>query len=168
MKRSRGSRRLHRRHRQANVPAGLLNLTSMIDIFTVLLFFLLVYAAELAIFTPMSVLKLDLPAAQAAPAPAAPLHLEIVIRRDGLQLLRDGASALKLGYSTDGREYQALTQTLTQLKAQAPATREITLSPEPEVAYEILVRVMDATREAGLTGKELFPEVLMGAAPPLQ
>lgn len=166
MKRSRGSRRLHRRHRQANVPAGLLNLTSMIDIFTVLLFFLLVYAAELAIFTPMSVLKLDLPAAQAAPAPVPPLHLEVVIRRDGLELRRDGASALKQAYSTDGREYKALSQMLQQLKAEAPATREITLSPEPEVAYEILVHVMDAARDAGLSGKELFPEILMGAAPP--
>lgn len=171
MKSGRHGRRQHRRHRQSLAPPGLLNLTSMIDIFTVLLFFLLVYAAELAIFTPMSTLNLSLPAANAAPAPAAPLQLEVMIRQSELELLNNGASRLRLSLSTNGRndgaEFATLAQTLQALKAQSPATRQITISPEPEVPYETLVHVMDAVRQGDgkSGGQELFPDILMGTAP---
>jgi biopolymer transport protein ExbD len=175
MKNSRHGRRVLRRHRQTAAPPGLLNLTSMIDIFTVLLFFLLVYAAELAIFTPMSVLKLSMPAAQAETVvPETPLQLEIVVRKDLIELFRNGSSFLRTGYGPHGAGLESLAQALQQLKQQSPATRELILRPEPDVAYEVLVQVMDAARSGRITtspgspaggAQELFPDIFMGVAP---
>jgi biopolymer transport protein ExbD len=174
MKNSRHGRRLQRRHSTA--PPGLLNLTSMIDIFTVLLFFLLVYAAELAIFTPMSVLKLNMPATQAQTVvPETPLQVEIIVRQNQIELFRNGSSFLRVAYHTDTAAFERLAQALQQLKQQSPATRELILRPEPDVAYEVLVQVMDAARSGkpvatpGNTGtsgtQELFPDIFMGVAP---
>lgn len=148
----------------------------MIDIFTVLLFFLLVYAAELAIFTPMSVLKLNMPATQAQTAvPETPLQLEIVVGQSQIELFRNGGSFLRVAYPTDASAFERLAQALQQLKLQSPTTRELTLRPEPDVAYEVLVQVMDAARsgkqaatQAGTDtrgSQELFPDIFMGLAP---
>ncbi|MGH8528428.1 MAG: ExbD/TolR family protein [Nevskiales bacterium] len=169
----RAARRLHRRHHQSLAPPGLLNLTSMIDIFTVLLFFLLVYAAELAIFTPLSVLKLNLPGPQAQATPVTPpLQIEIVLRRAGMELLRNGASVQRIPRRKDGADYLALAQQLRQLKLESPVTREIVLRPEPQIAYEELVQVMDAARvgaplSPAPAGAELFPDIRIGDAPAL-
>ncbi len=170
---ARDKRRLHR-HRQTQVPPGLLNLTSMIDIFTVLLFFLLVYASELAIFTPLSVLKLNLPGPQAQAAPAVPpLQIEIVLRRTELQLMRNGALVQKIPRRRDGADYQALAQHLRRLKTESPVTKEIVLRPEPLIPYEDLVHVMDAARigaplpAAAQPAPELFPDIRIGDAPAL-
>ncbi len=154
----------------------MLNLTSMIDIFTVLLFFLLVYAAELAIFTPMSVLKLNMPATEAQTVvPETPLQLEIIVQQSQIELFRNGGSFLRVAHLTDAGAFERLAQALQQLKQQSPATRELILRPEPDVAYEVLVQVMDAARSGklaatqgstGTTGtQELFPDIFMGTAP---
>lgn len=168
---SRDKRRLHRQ-RQAQVPPGLLNLTSMIDIFTVLLFFLLVYAAELAIFTPLSVLKLNLPGPQAEAAPAVPpLQIEVVLRRTEIQLMRNGALLQRIARRRDGGDYRALATQLHGLKKASPATKEIVLRPEPNIPYDDLVHVMDAARigaplpPAAQPPPELFPDIRIGDAP---
>jgi biopolymer transport protein ExbD len=173
MKSTRHRRRLSRRFRSSQVPAGLLNLTSMIDIFTVLLFFLLVYSADLAIFTPLAVLDLNLPSANApAPPPGAPFRLEVVVRQADLEVLRNGSTVSRIPHDANGAEFQSLAKTLVKLKAQSPTTSEITIRPQPDVSYDLIVQVMDAARaELQMSGggpvvtRELFPEVLIGDAP---
>ncbi len=68
------ARRMHR-------PAGLL-LVPMIDIFTVLVTFLLMTA----VFARITILQLDLPSAAGGPVSEPTFRLEVIVRKDGLEL----------------------------------------------------------------------------------
>jgi biopolymer transport protein ExbD len=168
VKRSRIGRRLHRRLRHTQAPAGLLNLTSMIDILTVLLFFLLVYSADLAIFTPMSVLDLNLPAQQATQPPTPPpMQLEVYISPAELQVVRDGTITSRVPRRNDGSDYATLGRVLADLKSRSPDTEQITVRPDANVAYDVLVQVMDTARQLppSAGGQPLFPQIQIGDAP---
>ncbi|MGH8458497.1 MAG: biopolymer transporter ExbD, partial [Nevskiales bacterium] len=100
---------------------------------------------------------------------------EIVVRRSQIELFRNSGSFLRIAYLTDVNAFERLAQALQQLKQQSPATRELILRPEPDVAYEVLVQVMDAARSGKLaatpgsagtsSSRELFPDIFMGMAP---
>jgi biopolymer transport protein ExbD len=168
MRRNYAMRKLERQHRK---PAELL-LVPMIDIFTVLVTFLLMTA----VFSRTVIMELKLPK-EGGPATELPpgLVLEVVLRKSGLAvqdrktgLLKDGAFPRAAG--TASYDLAGLSTFLQQVKAQYPDKTEATLLLEPEVPYDDLVQVMDIVRthEERQGGKfvqvELFPDISLGDA----
>lgn len=166
MRRSQALRKLLRRQRK---PSDLL-LVSMIDIFTVLVTFLLMTA----IFSRTVVLDLKLPSNNANfPELPKGLNLEVIVRADSLTVADRGTGPLHSMPNTaaGGYDFAGLTQYLKFVKSRYPDKIDATILLEPQISYDTLVQVMDKTRvvevNAGLTTvqAELFPEVSIGDAP---
>jgi biopolymer transport protein ExbD len=168
MRRGYAMRKIERKHRK---PAELL-LVPMIDIFTVLVTFLLMTA----VFSRTVIMELKLPVQSNAPMELPPgLVLEVVLRPGGV-VVQDRRSGPLRGGSfprTDPKasyDLAGLSSFLQQVKAQFPDKTEATLLLEPEVPYNDLVQVMDTVRiveqrKGGqLVQVELFPDVSLGDA----
>jgi len=159
------ARRVARRQRKP----GELMLVSMIDIFTVLVTFLLMTA----VFSRTVVLELKLPPknAQYTPPPKE-LQLEVIVRQDGLLVADRNTGPLdSLPNKNGSYDLDGLSQYLQFVKSKRPDTTAATLLLEPETAYDTLVQVMDRVRvldvNAGLSDVqyELFPDISIGDAP---
>jgi biopolymer transport protein ExbD len=168
MRRSYAMRKLERQHRK---PAELL-LVPMIDIFTVLVTFLLMTA----VFSRTVIMELKLPK-EGGPAMELPpgLILEVVLRKDGLTVqdrrrgtLAGGSFARPAGQQR--YDLAALGAFLQQIKDQQPDKTEATLLLESDIPYDDLVQVMDVvrTQETRRDGKfvqvERFPDISLGDA----
>ena len=149
---------------------GDLNIVPMIDVFVVLLFFLIFTA----VFSKTSIVELNLPAASTAQPLDLPenLELEVVVRRDALVVQDKNTGPLStLPNGAEGYDYEALSAFLSRVKARFPDLKTATLLLEPEVSYDTIVQVMDAVRsfEGTLDGRpargELFPQISLGDAP---
>ena len=158
--------RLHKRHESAEI-----NLTSMIDMMTILVFFLLVHGG----FVRLAILELNLPASQSAPSVEPPkFQLEVTVRESGIEVGDRNVGLLSRIDSTPaGYDFAKLTEYLTRLKQEFPDKTDATLLLEPEVSYDSLVAVMDRIRVAErldttnnrVLRTELFPEISVGDAP---
>ena len=162
---SRSARTALRREKRRK-GAGELNLVSMIDILTVLVFFLLVNS------TGAAVLGINLPD-DTKPAIPDPTHppLTVVIRSSALTL-SEGARVLgEFGNAAEGYDYKALTARLVEIKDARPDEKRIALRLEPSVSHDTLVQTMDAVRitpaQGGRILRELFPNIALGDAPEL-
>jgi biopolymer transport protein ExbD len=165
MRRSFQTRKLLRHHRQ---PEELL-LVPMIDIFTVLVTFLLMTA----VFSRTVVLQLNLPAAQTEfREPPPGLQIEVMVRKDLLQVAdRNSGPLATLPNTPAGYNYDGLTEYLKRIKAKFPEKTDATILLESDTPYDTLVQVMDRVRvwetKQGLTTvqAEMFPDVSIGDAP---
>jgi biopolymer transport protein ExbD len=165
MRRSQALRKLLRRQRRPSE----LTLVSMIDIFTVLVTFLLMTA----IFSRTVVLDLKLPSNNASfPELPKGLNLEVIVRANSLTIADRGTGPLhELPNTAQGYDLDGLTQYLKFVKSRYPDKVEATILLEPQIAYNTMVQVMDRTRvvevNAGLSTvqAELFPSVSVGDAP---
>ena len=158
--------RHHKRHREATI-----NLVSMIDMMTILVFFLLVHGG----FVRLAVLELNLPTAQSeATAQSEEFQLEVTVRETGIEV-GDRATGLLNRIDKTGDDYHLdeLSAYLTRVKEQFPQKTEATLLLEPDISYELVVAVMDRLRETErvaenggqLVRADLFPEISLGDAP---
>lgn len=165
VRRSRLARHLHK-HEHTEI-----NLTSMIDMMTILVFFLLVHGG----FIRLAVLQLNLPSAQSTAQPEPPaFELEITVREASIDI-GDRASGLinRVEKTETGYDYERLTEQLRRIKQQYPSKEEATVLVEPYIPYEVLVAVMDHVRVAEerddvlnrVNRVELFPQVSVGDAP---
>jgi biopolymer transport protein ExbD len=160
--------RHHKRHREAPI-----NLVSMIDMMTILVFFLLVHGG----FVRLAVLELNLPTAQSEVTAQSPeFQLEVTVRESGIEV-GDRATGLLNRIDKTGEDYHLdqLSAYLTQVKDQFPQKTDATLLLEPDISYEVVVAVMDRMREVERTAEgdgrferaDLFPEISLGDAPVL-
>jgi biopolymer transport protein ExbD len=176
MKASKHVRRVQRRHTRRRGHHDL-NIVPMIDMFVVLVIFLIFTA----VFSKTHILELNLPAAAAA-VPELPkgLQLEVIVRDDGIEVADRGTGVLKSVPNTAaGYDLVALGEYLQLVKARFPEHQQATILLTPEIPYDVLVQVMDKVRvyEPELpdtaSGKlvrtfvraELFPEISVGDAP---
>jgi len=165
MKRSFQAKKLARHTRK---PAELL-LVPMIDIFTVLVTFLLMTA----VFSKTVVLQLNLPAAATEfKEPPPGLVIEVMVRKNLLQVAdRNTGPLATLPNKATGYDYEGLTDYLKRVKAKFPDKTDATILLEKDTPYDILVQVMDRVRvlevPQGLTTvqAELFPDISIGDAP---
>ena len=149
-------------------PAELL-LVPMIDIFTVLVTFLLMTA----VFSRTVILQLNLPAAQTEfrdPPPG--LQLEVMVRKNMIVVAdRNSGPLAPLPNTADGYNYEGLTDYLKRVKAKFPEKTDASILLEADTPYDILVQVMDRVRvfetKQGLNTvqAELFPDISIGDAP---
>jgi biopolymer transport protein ExbD len=165
MRRSYQHRKLERHSRK---PAQLL-LVPMIDIFTVLVTFLLMTA----VFSRTVILQLNLPPPQTEfKEPPPGLQLEVMVHKDELLVADRNTGPLHaVPNNAQGYDYDGLLEYLKFVKTKFPEKTEATILLEPDTAYDTLVQVMDHVRvfEAGegvnTVQAELFPDISIGDAP---
>jgi len=165
MRRSYQYRKLERHSRK---PEQLL-LVPMIDIFTVLVTFLLMTA----VFSRTVILQLNLPASQTEfKEPPPGLQLEVMVRKDQLMVADRNTGPLHAVPNTpQGYDYEGLTEYLKFVKTKFPEKTDASILLEPQTPYDTLVQVMDRVRVfesgagANLVQAELFPDISIGDAP---
>jgi biopolymer transport protein ExbD len=165
MRRSYANKKLLRHARR---PAELL-LVPMIDIFTVLVTFLLMTA----VFSRTVILQLNLPASQTEfKEPPPGLQIEVMVRKNLLQVAdRNTGPLATLANTAAGPNYDGLTEYLKRVKAKFPEKTDASILLEPDTTYDTVVQVMDHVRvfevKQGLNTvqAELFPDISMGDAP---
>jgi biopolymer transport protein ExbD len=145
-----------------------INVVPMIDMMIILVFFLIFTA----VFTKTNVLELNLPGADSA-VPDLPegLNLEVVIRKDVIEVADRGTGLLRSMPSTSGvYDLKGLSDYLQLVKSKYPDKQDATILLEQDVQYDTLVQVMDTVRVFAVPGSqwavaELFPDVSVGDAP---
>ncbi|MBS0420514.1 MAG: biopolymer transporter ExbD [Proteobacteria bacterium] len=165
MRRSYANKKIARRMKK---PAELL-LVPMIDIFTVLVTFLLMTA----VFSRTVILQMNLPAAQTEfKEPPPGLQMEILVRKDLLQVAdRNTGPLATIPNLADGPDYDKFTEYLKLVKSKYPDKTDASILLEPDTTYDTVVQVMDHTRVfetkqgAETIQAELFPDISMGDAP---
>ena len=165
MRRSYQYRKLERHTRK---PAQLL-LVPMIDIFTVLVTFLLMTA----VFSRTVILQMNLPASQTEfKEPPPGLQLEVMVRKDLLQVAdRNSGPLHTVPNNAQGYDYDGLAEYLKFVKTRFPDKTDASILLEPDTAYDTLVQVMDKVRVfetgegANVVQAELFPDISIGDAP---
>lgn len=155
-----------------------LDVTTFMNLMVVLVPFLLLSA----VFSEITIHDLNLPTlSDAGPSGAdnkPKLALEVVIRRDSLDVVDRGSGRIKLiPNSPAGHDFVALSEKLQEVKEAFPNVSAVTLLLEPDVPYNTLIATMDAVRtvpspasgKSGGPGKpvkrDLFPDVSIGDAP---
>ncbi|HEY4750447.1 MAG TPA: biopolymer transporter ExbD [Steroidobacteraceae bacterium] len=165
MRRSYQYRKLERHSRR---PAELL-LVPMIDIFTVLVTFLLMTA----VFSRTVILQLNLPPPNTQfKDPPPGLQLEVMVRKDQLMVAdRNSGPLHAVPNNAQGYDYDGLTEYLKFVKSKFPDKTEASILLEPDTPYDTLVQVMDRVRVfetgsgANTVQAELFPDISIGDAP---
>lgn len=133
-------RKVARRERKASE----LMLVPMIDIFTVLVTFLLMTA----VFSRITILELDLPSSNAEGVSAPAFRLEVIVREEGLELT-NGAQKIAVIPNVDGAyDLKTLSELALSLKRDYPDATAASVLLEPEIEYDHLIQVMDAIRSA--------------------
>jgi len=164
----RRSYQIRKLERHARKPAELL-LVPMIDIFTVLVTFLLMTA----VFSRTVILQLNLPPPNTTwKEPPPGLQLEVMVRKDVLQVTdRNSGPLATFPNIASGYDYDNLTEYLKRVKARFPDKTDASILLEPDTEYDTLVQVMDRVRvfEVGqgmsTVQAELFPDISIGDAP---
>ena len=129
--------------RRMRKPAGLL-LVPMIDIFTVLVTFLLMTA----VFARITILQLDLPSAADGKVTEPTFRLEVIVRKDGLELTNGTALIATIPSANGEYDLKTLSDLAVSLKRDYPKTDSASVLLEPDVRYDSLIQVMDAIRSA--------------------
>lgn len=163
----RDARRARRVRRQLRLQRdNELNIVSMIDVFAVLMFFLLVTSSISA--ARLNILALDLPAKSAVTIAKPETRPSIRLLDDALLVDIGNGRLQRLKKSEDGAQLAAL---LLAAKRRAPTQDGIDLLVAAEISYEEVVAVIDAMRlatpeaiAAGYPG-ELFPRLSIGEVP---
>ena len=148
----------------------LLNLTPMMDVFTVLVVFLLITA----VFTSITIMDLSVPTSAGGSASNKPnFAIEVIVRKSGLEIANGRSVEAAIPKIDDKYDLKKLSEMLLRLKAQYPEKEDATVLMEPKVEYDYLVQVMDTVRGAEVRAEgskevekiALFPKISIGDAP---
>ncbi len=158
------------RVRRLNKTPAHLEITAFINLIVVLVPFLL----STAVFSRLAVLDVTLPGPSAAVErlKGDALHLEVVLRRDAIEVGdRIGGLLQRIPRGTNGEDLRTLSALLVQVKGRFPDKTEASVLAEPDTPYDDLVQVMDTLRAtatvrgAKAERAELFPHISIGDAP---
>jgi biopolymer transport protein ExbD len=167
MAQSKAQRRVMRNHARYRGRHDI-NVVPMIDMMIILVFFLIFTA----VFTKTNILELNLPGADTA-VPDLPqgLNLEVIVRKDKIEVADRGTGLLKsLPLSSGNYDLKGLSDYLMLVKSKYNDKTDATILLEQDIAYDTLVQVMDTVRVYAVPGSawqvgELFPDVSVGDAP---
>jgi biopolymer transport protein ExbD len=166
MRTAQSARRLGRRDRAD--PE--LNIIPMIDIFTVLVTFLLMTA----VFSRIVVLNLGLPVASSTQQleQLQDLKLEVIVHSTSIEVADQVSGKLAELPSVGGAyDLKGLSEYLQRVKARFPDKTQATVLLQSDTPYDTLVQVMDTlrlvtlARPTGNINAELFPDISIGDAP---
>jgi len=161
-------RRLHRRKAGSDEMPEI-NITAFMNLMVILVPFLLITA----VFSRITILELNLPAAgTASQQDKQEFRLEVIVRKNSIEVGDLTGGLLKrIDISDNAQDLQELSGVLQAIKARFPDKLEASLLLAADVPYETVVAVMDRLRtvavvQAGsVVYAELFPEISIGDAP---
>src|SRR5262245_14965947 len=154
---------MFKRHKlRMRKPPELL-LVPMIDIFTVLVTFLLMTA----VFSRITIVELDLPSAASGAVSAPTFRLEVIVRQEGFELTNGSALIATIPKVDGNYDLKSLAQLALSLKRDYPDAKDASVLLQPEIEYDNLIQVMDAIRSAELPAdSELLAELAPAAGRP--
>lgn len=163
-RRSRRTRRLKRKLK--GYGDGELNIVSMIDVFAVMVFFLLVGSSISA--SKLHTLNLTIPVASNTPSPTqSDFQLAISLYESKVVVAESGVRS-SVNHIDAQVDTDSLSSLLRSIKAEHPNEERVNLLVADTVSYEQIIRVMDSIREYRLVEggelKPLFPAISMGDA----
>jgi len=129
--------------RHKHKPGELL-LVPLIDIFTVLVTFLLMTA----VFSRITIVELDLPSSASAGVPEPTFRLEVIVREEGFELTNGSALIAAIPKANGEYDLKTLAELALSLKRDYPDAEDASVLLEPRIAYDHLIQVMDAIRSA--------------------
>src|SRR5512144_466985 len=147
-----------------------LNLTPMMDVFTVLVVFLLITA----VFTSITIMDLSVPTSAGGAAANKPnFAIEVIVRKSGLEIANGRSVEAAIPNKDGNYDLKKLSELLLALKAKYPEKDDATVLMEPKVQYDYLVQIMDTVRVAVVQAEgtkevervALFPKISIGDAP---
>jgi biopolymer transport protein TolR len=149
-------------------PAEGLNLTPFIDMITCLMFFLMMFAGII----PVVIIDAPLPkvASTAEEVKQAKnsenkLEVTVYITANGFNVKADIAKEKAIPKVGEGKyDYAELHKYLITLHTKKPDSHEITLMPQDDVTYDVMIETMDAAREMvkGVHGYQVVPPEIAG------
>lgn len=156
-----------RRHRHHAPPE--MNITAFMNLMVILVPFLLMTA----VFSRLAVQQLELPDSTVTDAgqDQPDKSVTVIVRKGGITL-RSARHVEMIGNQGQHYDLSTLSQRLLQIKDASPELTQATILLEPDVAYDLIIHVMDAVRSArvpgdsGLSERELFPDIAIGDASP--
>jgi biopolymer transport protein ExbD len=159
--------RLRRRNHRYE-PADI-NITAFMNLMVILVPFLLITA----VFSRITILELNLPAAGSSnEQQEQQFELEIIVREHSVEIGdRNGGLIKRIAATEQGHNLNEISELLQQVKARFPEKLNATLLLEENTPYETLVQIMDSVRVARVVQAgsvqlaELFPEIAIGDAP---
>lgn len=154
MKMSRRAQRMERNHKR-NKKVSVLNLTSLMDIFTILVFFLMVNQSE---FEVQNTDTVDLPVSVAENKPDE--QLTVLVTQD--DILVQGRSIVSVA-NLKGLENDLIAPLQVELEYHAGRTalapgeegRPVTIVGDKATAYSVLKKVMNTCVKAGFSNISL-------------
>lgn len=157
-------RRRNHRHEPADI-----NITAFMNLMVILVPFLLITA----VFSRITILELNLPAAGSSNEQLEQqFELEIIVRENAVEIGDRNGGLIKRVVATDqGHNFHEISELLQQVKARFPEKTDATLLLEENTPYDTLVQIMDSVRVARVVQAgsvqlaELFPEIAIGDAP---
>ena len=158
MKMSRRAKRMERHHKR-NKGRGNINLVSLMDIFTILVFFLLVNSSDVQVLPNAKTLKLPESIAEQKPKET----VVIVVNKD--EILMQGQSVVQLS-DVNLSEKQVIEPLIARLKEYTaqhgttlvtgePIQREITIMGDKSIPFSLLKQVMVTCTKAQYTNISL-------------
>jgi biopolymer transport protein ExbD len=138
-------------------------LVPMIDIFTVLVTFLLMTA----VFSRITILQLELPSANDTSAgPPPEFRLEVIVRQEGLELT-NGTELIATIPSVNGQyDLKTLSGMALDLKRQYPQANDASVLLERDIQYDYLIQVMDAIRSTEVSEPQAATQPAAAMATP--
>ena len=165
---SKSARMVRRNHARYHLGRDDLNIVPMIDMMVILVFFLIFTA----VFSKTNVLSLNLPSSQSTPIDLPKdLQLEVIVHPGELVINDRNSGPLKvLPNVATGYDLNALSEFMRVVKSKFPQKLDATVLLGPDIAYDVLVQVMDTVRvyelpTAPFSKAELFPDISVGDAP---
>lgn len=122
-----------------------------------LLLLLLPFLLENAFLQKFATLDMQLPTISTAAATAGAaqdVQLTVIVRMDGVEVVRGSEAPQKVAYRT-GWNVEVF-KMLADVKKQRPGKRDVIMQVDPMVRYDVVVQVMDVCRSDG----NLFPEIV--------
>ena len=148
MKMSRRALRMQRNHKRNANKSGL-NLTALMDIFTILVFFLMVNQSEVEVQNNDAI---ELPVSLADNKPAE--NVTVLISRDVILVQGRVVVATAQAVSAQGDEIPELKKELEYLASRSPLSadeqqgRPVTIMGDKDIAYTLLKKVMNTCAKA--------------------
>lgn len=146
-----------------------IDITAFLSLMVILVPFLLVTA----VFSRTTILEIQtIGTEETQTSVPDPLQLQVTVRQSSIEVSYQGeAQSVQITRSSDESALVSLASLAADLKAQHPQSLEATLLLEPQIPYDVVVKVLDVLRikldqvGGSVRQEELFPLIALGAAP---
>lgn len=127
-----------------------LNVTPVMNIFVILIPFLLLTAT----FVKIAIIELTLPTLESIeytnPEDLKDLTLLMVtINPEGFEIKTSENNFPKVLNTPDGFDFKKLAEQLEDIKLQYPKLEDVLISPADDIQYQVIIKVLDSCRDVG-------------------